>query len=204
MDKPAAIHDIRLRFECKGLWSILPLYSDSENLIENIDLKSNRDITLQNINLKEFVIKPTIHKTDTVSIAIACPESPIPLTIEGLANLTSGLTRVEERLQRVVDEHIKQNLRSSQLSSTALTGRDPIPNHMTWIVTMWHFGRDSITEYIGERFEISWKEGLKVFRIYSKEYRHKKKIRKETQEYPSKSLEDAFMDKLSSTEKEKP
>src|SRR6185312_1271729 len=124
MDKPSAIHDIRLRFECKGLWSILPLYSDSENLIENIDLKSNRDITMQNINLKEFVIKPTIHKTYTGSIAIACSELPIPLTIEGLANLTSGLTRVEKRLQRVVDENIKQNLRSSQLSSTALTGRD--------------------------------------------------------------------------------
>jgi hypothetical protein len=54
---------------------------------------------------------------------------------------------------------------------------------MTWIVTMWHFGHDSLTGYTGERFEISWKEGLKVFRIYSKGYRNKKvKMRKETQE----------------------
>jgi hypothetical protein len=174
MDKPA-IHDIRLRFECKGLWSIIPLYS-SDSLIENMDIKSNRDITLYDIN-QDFVIKPTIHKTDTVSIAIACSESPVPLNLEGLAKLTSGLTRIEERLQRVVDEYIKHNLRSSQLSS--LISKTPIPNHETWIITMWHFGQDSLTGYTGERFEISWKEeGLQIFRIYSKEYKNKKaKIR---------------------------
>ncbi len=153
MDKPA-IHDIRLRFECNGLWSILPLYSD--NLIENIDLKSNKDITLYDIDLKEFVITPTIHKTDTVSVAIACSESPIPLNLEGFSMLTSGITRLEERLQIVVDEYIKQNLKSWKVSSSALITKTPIPNHMTWIVTMWHFGQDSLTEYTGERFEISW------------------------------------------------
>jgi hypothetical protein len=49
-----------------------------------------------------------------------------------------------------------------------------MPNHETWIVTMWHFGKDSLTGYTDERFEILWKDGLKVFRIYSKEYRNKK------------------------------
>ena len=78
-----------------------------------------------------------IHRTDTVSIAIACSESPVPLNLEGVAKLTSGLTRIEERLQRVVDEYIKHNLRSSQLSSTTLISKTPIPNHETWIITMW-------------------------------------------------------------------
>jgi hypothetical protein len=75
---------------------------------------------------------------------------------------------------------------------------------MTWIVTMWHFGQDSLTGYSGEMFEIPWKEGLQLFRIYSKEMPKKKtmKIRKETQEYPNNSLEDAFMDKISTTEDE--
>jgi hypothetical protein len=49
-----------------------------------------------------------------------------------------------------------------------------MPNHKTGIVTMWHFGKDSLTGYTDERFEILWKDGLKVFRIYSKEYRNKK------------------------------
>jgi hypothetical protein len=69
--------------------------------------------------------------------------------------ITSGLTRVEERLQRVVDEFIKQNLKIWKLSS--LISSTPIPDRMTWIVTMWYFGQDSLTEYTGERFEMSWK-----------------------------------------------
>ena len=32
---------------------------------------------------------------------------------------------------------------------------------MSWTVTMWHFGRDSLTEYSGERFHITWEEGIK-------------------------------------------
>ena len=55
---------------------------------------------------------------------------------------------------------------------------------------MWHFGRDSLNGYSGEMFEIPWNEGLQLFRIYSKQYKKNKKIRirKETQEYPNKSL----------------
>jgi hypothetical protein len=63
-----------------------------------------------------------------------------------------------------------------------------------------------LTGYGGEKFEIPWNDRLQLFRIYSKEIPKKKtmKIRKETQEYPNKSLEDAFMDKISSTADEKP
>ncbi len=69
---------------------------------------------------------------------------------------------------------------------------------MSWTVTMWHFGRDSLTEYSGERFHITWEEGLKVFRIYSKKFHNKEKmkIREEVQEYPNKPLEEAFMNKI--------
>ncbi len=72
---------------------------------------------------------------------------------------------------------------------------------MLWTVTMWHFGQDSLTGYSGEMFEIQWKDGLKVFHMYSKQMSGTKKsskkiIRKEIQEYPNKSLEDAFRDKL--------
>ena len=192
------IHDIRWRFEAKGLWSTLPLYSDSENLIENIDIKNNKDITLQDIDLKDFTLKTTVHRTDTVSVMAACSESPVPLNLEGFAKLTSGITRVEERLQRVVDEHIKLNLNSRKLSSLSLITKSAIPNQMSWIVTMWHFGRDSLTEYTGERFEISWGDGLRMFRIYSKQFKSKKKmkIRQETQENPNKPHGDAFMDKM--------
>ncbi len=69
---------------------------------------------------------------------------------------------------------------------------------MLWIVTMWHFGQDSLTGYSSEKFEIQWKDGLQLFRRYSKQIPSNKKtskkkiIRKEIQEYPNRSLEDAF------------
>ena len=67
---------------------------------------------------------------------------------------------------------------------------------MLWTIKMWHFGKDALTSYSGEKFEITWEDSLKLFNIYSKEYGNKKmKVRKEIQEYPNKSLEYAVMDK---------
>lgn len=44
------------------------------------------------------------------------------------------------------------------LSSLVLL-TSPIPDHNSWIVTMWHFGEDSLREYAGEKFEITWEDG---------------------------------------------
>jgi hypothetical protein len=194
MDKDS-FHDVRLRFVSPGLWSILPLSSNSNTLIKNIDIKNNKDITLHEVDLKDHIIKTTVHKSNTVSVIVSCSESPIPVDLIGLSKLTSGLTRVEERLQRVVDEYVTSNLSSRKPSQSLLYS---VPNHLSWIGTMWHFGRDSLTGYSGERFEITWEEGLQLFRVYSKEYKKNKtvRIRKEIQEYPNKSLREAFIDKL--------
>jgi hypothetical protein len=68
-------------------------------------MKNNKDITLKDIDLKDHIIKTTIHRTDTVSVIVACSTNPIPIDMIGLAKLTSGLTRVEERVQRVLDAY---------------------------------------------------------------------------------------------------
>ena len=35
---------------------------------------------------------------------------------------------------------------------------------------MWHFGYDSLNEYTGERFEVTWEDGQNaLFRIYTKD-----------------------------------
>jgi hypothetical protein len=51
---------------------------------------------------------------------------------------------------------------------------------------------------IQARILMSWEDILNLFRhIYSKEHGRKTmKTRKEIQEYPNKSLEEAFMDKI--------
>jgi hypothetical protein len=57
---------------------------------------------------------------------------------------------------------------------------------------MWHFGKDALTSYSGEKFDMSWEDSLNLFHhIYSKENGNKKmKVRKEIQEYPNKPLEE--------------
>lgn len=68
---------------------------------------------------------------------------------------------------------------------------------MSWTVKMWHFGKDSLTGYSGEKFEIKWDDSLNVFHhIYSKGYSNKMKVREEVREYPNKSLGEALMDKF--------
>ena len=62
---------------------------------------------------------------------------------------------------------------------------------------MWHYGKDALTSYSGEKFDMIWEDSLNGFHhIYSKEHGKKLDVRKEVQEYPKKPLEKSFMDKL--------
>jgi hypothetical protein len=74
-----------------------------------------------------------------------------------------------------------------------------LPNHNSWIVTMWHFGTDSLNEYTGEKFEMTWENGEHaLLRIYSKDMKEGNgiRIRKERQEYPGVRLDVAIHEKL--------
>jgi hypothetical protein len=69
------------------------------------------------------------------------------------------------------------------------------------LVTMWHFRTDSLNEYTGERFEMTWEDGENVLlRIYTKDMNNgnenETRIRKERQEYPRKRLDAAINEKL--------
>lgn len=57
-----ALHDIHLRFEIKGLWSLLsasPVYKPSSH---------SKDICLLPLKAGGIIIRTTIHSTDTVSV----------------------------------------------------------------------------------------------------------------------------------------
>jgi hypothetical protein len=189
------IHNVRLRFTAKGLWEILPMHNDFKYLINDIDFKNNRDIVLHDLNFGDHIIKATVHRPGTVSVIVRCSKTPIPIDIVGLAKLTSSLRHLEDILQNVVDEYVKNNLKSYQRSDSLIT-KGPVPSCMTWIATMWHFGRDSLTTYTGEMFEISWEDTLGLFRVYSKELKDKIRIRKELQEYPRRPWSEVFMERL--------
>ena len=63
---------------------------------------------------------------------------------------------------------------------------------------MWHFGVDSIDEYTGKEFDVTFEEGMSdLFRIYTKRMENnKQKVRAEYQEYPNQAYADAIVKKL--------
>jgi hypothetical protein len=181
-----ALHDIHLRFSLKDIWSVLSLNSTLK--IDSV----SKDIRLPVWQIKDLVLRTTIHRTDTVSVVVGGSYHPIAVDFNGIIRFSNALTSVEERLSKLIQE------------SYMVTGKQEdgrlVPDHMGWIVTMWHFGVDGVTEYTGEKFSCTWEVGQNaLIRTYTKDFKNcKTRIRLEQQEYPSKSLAEAIEEKLNS------
>jgi hypothetical protein len=187
-----SIHNIRLKFEVPNLWSVL------SNNPELHKLKRSKDILIP-IHIQDTVdIKLSIHKTNTVTVSIACSLNPIRLDYYGIIKFYTLLARIEEQLKfYTLLEQIRAEV---NLNSDAIT----IPDNRYWTIKMWHFGRDSLNEYSGDKFSITVEEAQGVLgRIYSKKINGKSRIRVETQEYPKKSVVDALNMQETQTEKDK-
>jgi hypothetical protein len=167
LDKPA-IHDVRLLFYVKGIRNII-LNNNNQSLISKIDEKSNKDIRLKDIVHEDIIVKTTVHNTDNVSVMVACSDNPIEIEDPiSLSKLTGGLTRVEERLQQEIKNYYsRMEFNNSQKEDNISS----IPYHMDWVVKLWHFGHDSSYSYSGELFDITWRESLEIFHVYSKKRR---------------------------------
>jgi hypothetical protein len=140
-----ALHDIHYRFKVPDIWNILYLSKKYEP-----DAVS-KDITVNMLSNEQVRILTTVHRTDTVTVIAACSNAPVVVDTRGLIRLSNALTRVEERLSRVVDECGRMIPGGYETI--------PIPSNETWEVTMWHFGYDSPIEYSGPRFCATWKDG---------------------------------------------
>jgi hypothetical protein len=172
-----ALHDIHFRFEVPDIWNIL--YHSGKYIPNSV----SKDIAVNILNTDELKITTTVHRTDTVTVIVACSKMPVAADTNGLIRLSNALTRVEERLSRIVDEC--GNLLPDGYESI------PIPNIDSWQVTMWHFGYDSPLEYAGPKFCATWKEGQNTLaRVYSKSIKSGLLLRNELQQHPQKSLGD--------------
>jgi hypothetical protein len=177
-----SLHDIRLTFTLPEIWKIL---SYNSTFIHPV----SKDIQLRRWEFNGLVIRAVIHQTDTVSIMVACSDTPIPIDLPGIILLSESLARVEERINYLIKS---VNVRSC--------GTYKIPNYRQWVVTMWHFGRDGLIEYGGEKFHAAWEipENI-LLRAYSKEMRDKKmRVRIERQESVRKTFVEAVQEKLDS------
>jgi hypothetical protein len=200
-----SIHDIRLIFKAKGMWSMLYNHYNNNNYPDpELSMnKYNKDILFSTWKLDGILIRVTVHKTDTVSIIVACTLRPIPINFDGISKFTEMLTRTEERILNMIknieekDDDRKNNgsLNSENTITAAVIN---IPHYNTWIITMWHFGADSRLQCTGEKFSITFKDGKNVLlRVYTKQRERKDtRIRIERQEYPRKSIIDAINEKL--------
>ena len=163
-----ALHDLHLKFEVHDIWTILSSkYKPNE---------VSKDIFLPVLNSDGLKIRTTVHDTNTVTVVVACSGAPVATTTNDIIRLSNALTRIEERVTRILDE-----------CGNSIPGgyeNIPIPDHGKWIVTLWHFGIDSLSykELADKNYCVTWKEGQNVLnRIYNKRmYRVRGKRREST------------------------
>ena len=152
--------------------------------------------------IRDLLVKVGIHRTDTVSIVIGCSLNPVTLDVNGVIRLTNTLSIVEERLSWLATKAypLEDSISDHQddFPKYRRTCLSMIPLYSQWIVTMWHFGTDALTEYSGEKFCMTWETAENVLiRVYSKVMTdNKTRIRLERQEYPNASIADVIEEKL--------
>jgi hypothetical protein len=176
LDKQS-IHNIRLRFTVPNIWVIL---SEDLGFRKN---KRSKDIVVPSWRKSNAILGITVHKTDTVSVTIACSFQPLRLDFVGINCFFTLLGGLEEKLQNLLISHSKTN--------------PLIPECAKWIITMWHCGRDELVEYTGQKFSITVENAQHILaRVYSKNFGSKTRRRVEIQEYPNKTPFEAIEDKL--------
>jgi hypothetical protein len=182
-----SIHDIHLTYTVPDIYTILTTSPSSTYVPKLV----SKDIHLPVLDTADSLrIQTIVHRTDTVHVIVGCSNTPVRFDTEGIASLSSGLTRVEERSSRIVDECGK-----------AMPGGYEqliIPHHMMWKVVMWHFGTDSI-EKAEEKFCVTWRVAQKVLaRCYTKCIKSKNYavVRREIQKTPDTSLRNALNEKV--------
>lgn len=199
-----ALHDIRLRFEVKGIWKYLFTYHSELSIRQ-----SSNDILIPTWNFDDLLVRVTVHRTDTVSISVGCALAPVVVDVNGVIRLSVALARVEERLNELLKNAAADKAGRHPNPTNAIVDdiangkigqqqRSQVPDHRQWIVTMWHFGADSLTEYSRAMFHMSWEVGRNsLVRAYTKIMRDRKtRIRLELQEYPNKTISEAIEEKL--------
>jgi hypothetical protein len=180
-----ALHDIHLKFQVPDTWTII---SSVSKYTPN---PYSQDIFLPMLDNDGLKIRTTVHHTDTVSVVVTCSGTPVATTTDGIIRLSNALTRVEERFSRILDE----------CGNSIPGGYEsiPIPDHGSWIVTLWHFGIDllSYRELADKNTCVTWKEGQNVLcRIYNKKMYRVKGKRREIQELPDKPFKDAIKPRI--------
>lgn len=116
----------------------------------------------------EYPLTVQVYDTGRVQVVVRCSLKPIPFGFDGLTRLTSVLGELKGRL-----------------------GWSNVPNVADWIVTSWHYGKDSCNEVCGSSFNVTFKAWSGALaRIYAKS--ELKKIRAEEMQSPRRTIQEIF------------
>ena len=170
------IHNLHLTFKSGGLWRYLITIDYFRKR-----MNSKKTISFGYFKIEKYlVINVRVQSTDTVNVTVRCSTNPIKSDPNGIMRLTEALTRVEERLTAIVNDPNNKTFNAEYNPS-----KIKIPNKDDWKIVLWHFNRDSLTEYSGKTFHCTWKEAKNLFiRVYSKKLKLKNIARIEIQENP--------------------
>jgi hypothetical protein len=94
-----AVHDIRLKFQVQGVWA--KLSSIQPEIPVN---HRSKDICIPTWKIGPLLVRTTVHKSDTVSVIVACSLAPVTVNFNGLTELSNALVRVQERLNVILNE----------------------------------------------------------------------------------------------------
>lgn len=135
--------------------------------------------------LKNRHANVNIHRTDSITIQVGCTNNPIETSIEGLTSLAAFLGEVRYRILELLNQINNQ------------IGEKNFPEVGSWIVTQWHYGRDSKYEISGPGFNVTFRTWVDTLaRIYTKKSGKKQKVRFEEIQTPKKTLPEAFEEKM--------
>lgn len=127
----------------------------------------------------EFPLTVMVYDSGRVQVVVRCSLKPIPFSFEGLTRLTAVLGELKGRL-----------------------GWSDVPNVVDWIVTSWHYGRDSRKEVSGASLNVTFETWSKTLaRIYYKS--ELSRFRAEEICSPKRSVQDLF-ERIMSRDDEKP
>ena len=101
-----------IQIKISDIWSII-----ASNYPELKPNNRSKDISLYPIETNDLTITVVIHHTDKFSVIVGCSLRPVILDIGGLIRLSNALTRVEERLSRLLEGSNYQSLSVSSPKS---------------------------------------------------------------------------------------
>jgi hypothetical protein len=192
-----AIHDIHLTFKSEGIWGHFYQKIDDRFIKPN-----SRDVFIHptprfSVAKYSHEVKIIAHMNDTVSIKIPCSDKPFTFDYAGIMALTELMVETQINLLRriaLANDPCKPILRPTVSKYKIVKFEEDqmprVPNYNSWVVKMWHFGKDKpVVEYSDRGYQCTWYGAIEeLYRIYIKKMHGMTFERREKQEYPNQAF----------------